>query len=1066
VGKAFMSVYGRDTSRLLPGPKEETDFMPTKRAAPAPKDAPPPFRANPQQAAAIAHTDGPAAFIAAAGTGKTAILVQRLVRLIAEVGVAPEQILCVTFTRAAAEEMKKRAMSALRARGKLVKDLKGLHVVTFHGLGHQMLREKLGWTPQELNKALISGDPRQWLAEDILRPWRSNRTRGMNWDVRVADVLAAVDRAKEAQIPVETASDYFQRDLLLEREVAARYQEFFSIYESTKKKQKLYDLADLIYIPLNLLEGSPTYRKTWQGRFRYLQVDETQDTNPSQYQLIRHLAAPQDNVVVVGDPDQCQPSGTMVRLANGTDCPIEQVEVGAKVITYGRREATFVKNGIVTEISHREYDGPLYTILVDGKQTDCTYNHKWLVRWAGEHRNARISYLMRQGNRYCIGQTTFFLQQSESSGAYLFGLASRGRQARADAAWILKVHENLGDALIYEEMLAAKYGLPENCFHETDGIMHFTQEMIDSVFYAFDLFEQEKRALQCLADHDRSVEYPMWSKRYEDLNQAKTYQGRSPVFETQACNLISDYMAVILAPDSGNNDDRGPHWKSITVTKKPFSGMVYSLNVTTHHNYIANGILTCNSIYGFRGSSPEASILAFKKMYPRGIIYPIEENYRSTPQILDAANRLIAQNETMAGFEKQLRPTMPDGPPVMVTAYENQEHEAEGVAARISDVVRSSPPHAQVTYRDIFVLSRTNHHLASLELVLARNHIPYRAVGGSSLFKRKTTRDMLAFLALADGMRLQREYEAGHGTPTWDDLFTPILCGEQNEAFRTVAHIPSLAFFAQTGKTAHRFPATIFGTLASFGAGRPLLQTCAEQTYRIPTEYQLGIKDSIALITAIWERSHNRPDAAMRAVRELAYDAYLRQRDTRHQEDDAASDDDDNARETARQSDEARVESRYDELDELIQIASHHHTIRHFLQAMALLKEQAEDTRKNQRDCVSLLTVHKSKGLERPVVFVMGLIEGIFPHKRSFTVAAEDGPVVLSGIPEERRLAYVAFTRAQRQLFLSCILRYRASDAIPARFIAEAGLEPRDEAGLENPYTERLKKFAPLFPAE
>src|SRR5919206_2073490 len=147
------------------------------------------FQANPQQAAAIAHKDGPAAFIAAAGTGKTSILVQRLVRLVADEGIPPESILCVTFTRAAADEMEKRATKALKARGMSAKSIHLLRVVTFHGLGHQMLREKLEWAPQELNKRLISGEPRQWLSEDIIRPWRSNRTRGMNWDVEIADVL-------------------------------------------------------------------------------------------------------------------------------------------------------------------------------------------------------------------------------------------------------------------------------------------------------------------------------------------------------------------------------------------------------------------------------------------------------------------------------------------------------------------------------------------------------------------------------------------------------------------------------------------------------------------------------------------------------------------------------------------------------------------------------------------------------------------------------------------------------------------------------------------------------------
>ena len=172
--------------------------------------ATPPFHANPQQAAAIAHTDGPAAFIAAAGTGKTSILVQRLVRLVAEAGIPPEAILCVTFTRAAADEMEKRALKALRARGMAAKDVKTLRVVTFHGLGHHMLREKLEWTPQELNQRLLSGDPRQWLAEDTIRPWRSNRTRGMNWDIEIAGVLSAVDRAKEGMVKPEQSLDFFR----------------------------------------------------------------------------------------------------------------------------------------------------------------------------------------------------------------------------------------------------------------------------------------------------------------------------------------------------------------------------------------------------------------------------------------------------------------------------------------------------------------------------------------------------------------------------------------------------------------------------------------------------------------------------------------------------------------------------------------------------------------------------------------------------------------------------------------------------------------------------------------
>lgn len=717
------------------------------------------FTANPQQAAAIAHTNGPAAFIAAAGTGKTSILVQRLVRLIADEGIAPASILCITFTRAAANEMEKRALKALKARGMVAKDVKALRVVTFHGLGHQILREKLQWTPQELNQRLVSGEPRQWLAEDILRPWRSNRTRGMNWDVEILDVLSAIDRAKEAMIGPEHSRNFFTSAVGIDGELAERYAEFYQHYEQSKQKEKLYDLSDLIYVPLNLLQTSPKFRKIWQGRFQYLQVDETQDTNPSQYQLMQYLAAPQHNVVVVGDPDQ--------------------------------------------------------------------------------------------------------------------------------------------------------------------------------------------------------------------------------------------------------------------------------------------------AIYQFRGASPEASILSFRSMYPRGTIYRIEHNYRSTPQILEAANRLISHNDTTPGFEKVLLPTHPDGAPIQVTAYEDQESEANGLATRINTLVRSWREHKEtLSYHDIFVLSRTNHHLASLEIALARNNVPYRTVGGSSFFKRKTTRDMLAYLALVNGMHIYQEYLASRNGPQarkWEEVFTPIHCGEQHAAFRAVANIPSKDYFARTTRSSHRFTPTFFNTLAAHASGRPLLQFCEEQSYMIPAEHQLAIKDFLALIKQVHTQCNHNPAEAIRLIRQLAYDAYLRHSDGKHH---AGQDEE---QESPTHHEEVKLESRYDELEELVQIAKRYRNISHFLDGMAKLKERAEDTSKYKRDCVSLMTVHKAKGLEAPVVFVMGLTEGIFPHRRSYTLA-EDGPIVLSGIAEERRLAYVAYTRAQKLLFLSCILRYRGSDGVASRFIQEAGLSPGDEDGILNPF--------------
>src|SRR6202035_2291631 len=152
--------------------------------------------------------------------------------------------------------------------------------------------------------------------------------------------------------------------------------------------------------------------------------------------------------------------------------------------------------------------------------------------------------------------------------------------------------------------------------------------------------------------------------------------------------------------------------------------------------------------------------------------------------------------------------------------------------------------------------------------------------------------------------------------------------------------------------------------------------------YVIAKEHQLGVKDLVSLIKRIWSNCNNNPAQAIKLIRQYAYDVHLRHYDSKHkenQEDEA---------EAPTHHEEVKLEARYDELEEIIQIAQRHRTIRHFLDAMVRLKEQAEDNNKNKRDCINLMTIHKSKGLESPVVFVMGVTEGIFPHRRSYTMVA------------------------------------------------------------------------------
>ena len=406
------------------------------------------------------------------------------------------------------------------------------------------------------------------------------------------------------------------------------------------RQRGIIDFNDMVFLPTVL--GLPT------PHFTFLFIDEAQDLNRAQLELVLACRSPQGRLLFVGDARQCQPAGTMVRLSDGaTECPIEQLKPGDLVVTYSRPSQMFVKKGKVTDVATRHYDGLLYAIKAGEKQSACTDSHKWLVRWAKGDRETWITYLMKQGNRYRVGQTRMFLKPMKGSSNFDFGLASRARQEKAEAAWVLKVHDSLADSLVYEQMLSAKYGLPEVCFHESYGIKCFTQEMIDAIYNA--LPHLEERARQCLEDHGRKLEYPLYT-RIDGMNGAtnseRQRQGRSTLFETQACNLISGYMAIPVVPDEIHgkhyNDEMrrvvADSWQTIEVTSQPFSGPVYSLNIGKYHKYIADGLVTCNSIYGF--SAADTASMKHIIAHTQATVLPLSICYRCPALPLQLAQQI------------------------------------------------------------------------------------------------------------------------------------------------------------------------------------------------------------------------------------------------------------------------------------------------------------------------------------------------------------------------------------------------------------------------------------------
>jgi uncharacterized protein (TIGR00375 family) len=231
---------------------------------------------SPQQQAAVAHFNGPALIIAGPGTGKTRVVAHRIRRLVERHGVEPAHILAVTFTNRAAGEMRERLEAILPEAGEEVL------ISTFHGLGLTILKTYCPEVGRQKNFSIIDEDDR----ERILKEYPGGDKK------QVRRFSTAV---REAKLNLKSPSEVEEPEL----------RDMFGWYEDFLRDQNLFDLEDLIYQPVLLLEGSVEIADHYRSQYRWLTVDEYQDINLLQYRLIRSLLPAKDaNLCVVGDPDQ------------------------------------------------------------------------------------------------------------------------------------------------------------------------------------------------------------------------------------------------------------------------------------------------------------------------------------------------------------------------------------------------------------------------------------------------------------------------------------------------------------------------------------------------------------------------------------------------------------------------------------------------------------------------------------------------------------------------------------------------------------------------------------------
>ncbi|HEX5437546.1 MAG TPA: UvrD-helicase domain-containing protein [Gemmatimonadaceae bacterium] len=383
------------------------------------------------------------------------------------------------------------------------------------------------------------------------------------------------------------------------------------------------------------------------------------------------------------------------------------------------------------------------------------------------------------------------------------------------------------------------------------------------------------------------------------------------------------------------------------------------------------------SIYGWRGADIR-NILDFEKDFPGARTVRLEENYRSTPEVLELANVVISANTARRG--KTLRATRPSGERVEVIGALDDRDEADWIAGEI--IARQAAQRVELS--DIAILYRTNAQSRSMEEALRRRALPYRLVGAVRFYDRREIRDLMSYLKL-------------------------IANPADDEAFLRAVRVPRRGIGDSTLELL---------AVAARRAGVPLLVASARAD--LLEEMRPAVRSALRGFAELLARFRARAvDAAVdELLRELVQEIHYGE--ALAAEGPEGAERIENVRELITGAAEAVME----EGGELGLTP-----LDHFLQRAALITDF--DRQNPTSDAVLMMTLHNAKGLEFPLVFITGLEEGLFPLSRSL-----DDPATLE---EERRLFYVGITRAQRKLYLTYARSRRRNGetmpSLPSRFL-------------------------------
>ncbi len=944
---------------------------------------------NPPQRDAVTAGAGPLLILAGAGSGKTRVLTHRIAYLLRTGQARPDEILAITFTNKAAQEMRER-VELLVGRA-----TRAMWVMTFHSACARMLRadaHRLGYTRQF--SIYDSADQRRLIKRCL---------DDLDIDPKRFTPRAMQVQISDAKNKLRAADDYRQMvGSFFEQTVADVYE----AYERELHRANAMDFDDLLFRAVNLLELFQEVRDRYTNAFRWILVDEYQDTNRAQYRWLQLLSSEHRNLAVVGDDDQCLVEGTLVTMADGSKRPIEDVRVGDQVLScYG----------------------------------------------SGDLRPARVAHVHRSERSVGVAITTRSGRRIVSTPEHVHFAGYRVGTTRTCPTPTARRPVSGAEARL-EETFKARKSLPAN------GLVA-DQDLIDRIFQSVDTYDTGQ---QLLLDRHLSFDQPhhvprTWEGRRRNvtITLCGDHRGSTPMHSVavggrdpeaaaslerigltvrpskagsegwryescfkdygEAMDVVNRIASVLpvhvrqvgrlgLSGETGEVNslpftaaqavkpgmvmfaEEGGYDVVDSVDWVPLYRAVYDLDIDATHNFIADGLVTHNSVYGFRGADI-TNILEFEDDYVDAHVVKLEQNYRSTQTILSAANAVVANNRGRKS--KSLWTEIGEGDPIKVRELADEHAEARYVAAEIERLVDEG-----VSRSELAVFYRTNAQSRVLEDMLVRAQIGYQVIGGTKFYERAEIKDAVAYLTFlvnhADGgafTRIANSPKRGIGQTSLSRVLAhaDTIGITPWEAAAAPGDVPSLGSAAQ--KALGRFMSTMERLAERVEAGAPVAELLEE------------------------------------LLRETGYlDALQAERTI-------------------------EAQGRIENLEEFVHVAREYDAtsaggeqagVAEFLQQIALLSDA--DQIRDDEGLVTLMTLHIAKGLEFPIVFIIGCEDGVFPHSR----AIDEG-----SLEEERRLAYVGITRAMRDLYITYARRRNVFGAqsfgVRSRFIDEIPRELTDQ---------------------